>query len=429
MMMIELVWFGCCLAFVYGNGLADVVIPCSLLEVGGMGHSALLSKTPATLIFKDVLVGSGEALETITPFVPPSPPDPDAILIEAKVSSPQIPHANLLLHADCNEQEVVCELSHFFTHESSESSDPAYFMVSLAVEGVEFSTTLVLETLTMKKNESALIQNKLGLPLSPMGTLLTEVIFLVFSDKKSVSAPLRSEVVLTCRFKQPAIPLAQEVGIEWRMQHRGKGEKVLEMKTRLDDADGSSVVHAERGGSTVDATRVVKDGDASVTLSDVKVVDEGTYICTVTVGPLHGQQAIRLHITQPPHVFLSKEKLYFKSESSQTLSCHSTKYYPLDVQMEWLFISPTDKEPLLFPDQGSLSSHRQHGDGTYSLTSHLSVPSTVSAGTKIICRVTHLDPHITLSVSLVVECRQPDSYWWVLGFLIITTLFFMQVMR
>lgn len=63
----------------------------------------------------------------------------------------------------------------------------------------------------------------------------------MFTHKKSVSAPLRSDVVLSCGFKQHEIPLAQEVGIEWRLQHRGKGEKVLEMKTRLDDAEGSTV--------------------------------------------------------------------------------------------------------------------------------------------------------------------------------------------
>ncbi|XP_068616491.1 tapasin-related protein [Brachionichthys hirsutus] len=427
--MIELVWFGCCLTLVYGDGLADILLPCTLVEAGGMGHSTLLSRTPATLVLRDVAVGPEESLEAITPFVPPSTPDPDNILIEAKVSSPRIPNADLLLHADCNEQEVVCELSHYFTHESPEGSDPTYFMVSLSVEGVEFSTTLLLQTLAVKKNESTLIHNKLGLPLSQSGTLLTEVIFLVFSHKKSVSAPLRSDVVLTCGFKQQETPLSQEVEIEWRMQHRGKGQRVLEMKTSLAGAEGSLAVNVERDGSTVNASRVVSEGDASVTLSNLKVPDEGTYICTVTLGLFHGQQAIRLHVAQPPHVSLSEEKLVFKSKSPQTLSCHSARYYPLDAQMEWLFLSPSDSEPSVFPDQGSLSSHRQHSDGTYSLSSRLSVPSSISPGTKITCRVSHLALDAPLSVSLVVESPQPDSYWWVLGFLIITLLFFVQVMK
>lgn len=67
------------------------------------------------------------------------------------------------------------------------------------------------------------------------------MIFLVFTHFKSVSAPLRGDVVLYCGFKQQDVPLGQEVGLEWRLQHRGKGHKVLEMKTRLDEAEGETV--------------------------------------------------------------------------------------------------------------------------------------------------------------------------------------------
>jgi len=56
-----------------------------------------------------------------------------------------------------------------------------------------------------------------------------------------VSAPLRGDVILNCGFKQQEIPLAQEVSVEWRLQHRGKGGKVFEMMTRLDEAEGSTV--------------------------------------------------------------------------------------------------------------------------------------------------------------------------------------------
>lgn len=432
-MTIEVLLFGCFMTCACANSVADVVLSCSLVEegvrLGRMGSDALFTRTPATLVLRDVAVAPDESLEGLTPFVPPSIADPDAILLEAKVSSPEIPNADVLFHADCNEQEVMCEISLYSPRGSQESSDSTYFMVSLNVEGVEFSTALILQTLTVEKDQSTLIQNKLGLPLSQTGTLLTEVIFLVFSPIKSVSAPVRSDALLNCGFKQQEPPLAQEVGIEWRLQHRGKGRKVLEMKTRLDDAEGSTVVHAERSGSSLDAIKVAGEGDASVFLTKLKVFDEGTYICTVSVGLFHAQQIIQLSIIQPPHVSLSEERLVLKAKSSQKLSCHCTKYYPLDAQMEWLFLSPTDTEPRRFPDQGSLSSHRQHGDGTYSLSSHLTVPSSVAPGTKIICSVSHPTLDTPLSVSLMVEHAEPDSYWWVLGFLVVTLSFFYQVMR
>lgn len=95
----------------------------------------------------------------------PSPPS-------VTVSSPEIPNADVLLHADCNEQEVLCEMSLYSPHGTQESSDVAYFMVSIDVEGVDFSTVLILKTVKMEK--SSLIQTKLDLPLSESGTLLTD---------------------------------------------------------------------------------------------------------------------------------------------------------------------------------------------------------------------------------------------------------------
>lgn len=110
----------------------------------------------------------------------------------------------------------------------------------------------------------------------------------------------------------------------------------------------------------MDAAQVVSEGNASVTLTKLKVLDEGTYICTVSIGLFHAQQVIQLHIirkfhpnlsiqkkntecllilllllfvSEPPSVSLSEEKLVLKTKSPQTLSCHCAKYYPLDAQV------------------------------------------------------------------------------------------------
>lgn len=69
-----------------------------------------------------------------------------------------------------------------------------------------------------------------------------------------------------------------------------------------------------------------------------------------------------------------------------------------------------DTEPQLFIDQGSLSSHRQHGDGTFTLSSHIAVPPTTVPGTKIICKVSHTALEEPLFVSVVVEPPEPSMY-------------------
>lgn len=64
-----------------------MVLTCTLVEegagLGGMGGGHF-TRTPATLILRDVAVGPDESLEELTPFVPPSIPDPDLLLFEAK---------------------------------------------------------------------------------------------------------------------------------------------------------------------------------------------------------------------------------------------------------------------------------------------------------------------------------------------------------
>ena len=57
-----------------------------------------------------------------------------------------------------------------------------------------------------------------------------------------------------------------------------------------------AAAHVERQGSVVDAALLVGEGNASVSLSTLKVSDEGTYICTVSTGVFQAQQVIQLHV-------------------------------------------------------------------------------------------------------------------------------------
>lgn len=90
------------------------------------------------------------------------------------MTSPDIPNADRLLHADCNELEVMCEVSRYSSKELQDSSDQTFFMVSITVEELDFSISLILETLPVEKTQSTLMQSKLNLPLSQSGTLLTK---------------------------------------------------------------------------------------------------------------------------------------------------------------------------------------------------------------------------------------------------------------
>lgn len=100
-----------------------------------------------------------------------------SVVSHPTVPSIQIPNADLLLHADCNEQEVVCEISHYVPRGAELYSLPAHFIGSIQLEGGGISLTLVLQTLhseTTQSDTQPLMQSKLNLPLSQSGTLQTE---------------------------------------------------------------------------------------------------------------------------------------------------------------------------------------------------------------------------------------------------------------
>ncbi|XP_061632985.1 tapasin-related protein isoform X2 [Phyllopteryx taeniolatus] len=412
---------------VCASAVTDVVLSCEFVEDSVGLHA--FTRTPATFILREVSIVSDESQEALTPFVPPPNLDPRAIMFESKASSFEIPNADVLLHAHCNEQEVMCEISSYAPHGLKERFGSDHFLVSINVEGGAFGTLLIMRAVQPVNDHSGLMHDVLGLPLTRDGTLLTEVSFLVFSTFKSLTAPLRGVCFLNCGFKHQDVSPDEEVHIEWHQQNRGQGKKVVKMVTRLNNPEGSAVFHHGSGQLSMNATQVVSEGNASVTLNNLKVTDEGAYICSVTVGPFQGQQVVHLHVVQPPSVSLSEKKLVLKGNAAQTLSCHCNKYYPLAAQVEWLSHVPTDEEPAVFPDQGSLSSHRKEGDGTYSLSSHLVVPPSVAPGTRITCRVSHPALDTPVSVSVLVEHLEPDDYWWVLSILGITVVFFYQLIR
>ncbi|XP_026084753.1 tapasin-related protein-like isoform X2 [Carassius auratus] len=423
---------------VYGLEGADVVLSCSLIEegggMGGMMGGAMFKRIPSTLVFKDLVGNDGLSPELVTPYNPPETPNADDLIFELTLPSIQIPNADLLLHADCNEQEVVCEISRYVPRGAELDSLPAHFIGSVQLEGGGISLTLVLQTLhneTTQSDTQPLMQSNLNLPLSQSGTLLTEVVFVVFSRVPSIMAPIGGDVLLDCGFRQKNSIPGQDVALEWRIQHRGNGRKILDIKARETETDVGQDLFVDREGTSAEADLLVRDGNASLTLKRLKVIDEGTYICTVGSGEFQTQQIVQLHITQPPRIALSEEKLVFQDSKPQKLSCHCHRYYPLDVQVEWFSQAPSEEEPVSLSEESSLSSHQQHSDGTFSLSSHLTLrPDKNPPGTVITCRVSHLALETLSDVTLTVDKPDPNTvFWTVVLMLAISVVFLSQVFR
>lgn len=101
------------------------------------------------------------------------------------------------------------------------------------------------------------------------------------------------------------------------------------------------------------------------------------------------------------------------------------------LQVEWFSQAPSEEEPVSLSKESSLSSHRQHSDGTYSLSSHLTLqPHKHPPGTVITCRVSHATLETPSDATLTVDKPEPETaFWTIVLMLAISVVFLYQAFR
>ncbi|XP_017738814.1 PREDICTED: tapasin-related protein isoform X3 [Rhinopithecus bieti] len=389
----------------------DVVLDCFLAKDGG--HRGALASSEdrarASLVLKQVPVLDDGSLEDFTDFQGGTLAQDDPTdIFEASVDLVQIPQAEALLHADCSGKEVTCEISHYFlqTRETTVET-AACFMANVQVSGGGPSISMVMKTPIDAKND-AFWHPTLNLPLSPQGTVRTAVEFQVTTQTQSLSFLLGSSASLDCGFSMaPGLDL---ISVEWRLQHKGRGQLVYSWTT----GQGQAV----RKGATLEPEQLGMAGDASLTLPSLTIQDEGTYVCQITTSLYRTQQIIQLNIQASPKVRLSlaNEALL------PTLVCDIAGYYPLDVAVTW-----TRQELGGSPVQvsgASFSSLRQSVAGTYSISSSL-IAEPGSAGATYTCQVTHISLEEPLGASTQVV---PPEQRTALGVIVASSLFLLALL-
>lgn len=101
----------------------------------------------------------------------------------------------------------------------------------------------------------------------------------------------------------------------------------------------------------------------------------------------------------------------FESDETITLSCIIAGYYPLDVSVSWTQRSPENEAEIRLSDT-RFSSHRQSQDGTYSITSYLSLSSaTAQAPATYTCHVSHMALEEPISVSAHLKAPGECKVW------------------
>ncbi|NWX11497.1 TPSNR protein, partial [Aegotheles bennettii] len=404
------------------HGEVDIVLGCSYLgEPRGRGGSP--AEHPATLVLRGVSTTDDGTLGDGTKYKAPqgNPDSSSPIVFEASARVVPIPHAEALLHADCDGGELSCEISPHSSQQSArEPCHASWFMATLRLpSGIAIALVLRGPHCSSWEKEKEQEHNttlhpKLRIPMSKEGTVLTTVEFQLSSSSTSVHTRLGSLVTLDCRFA--SAPNSSLSSLEWRRQHQGSGRSLFHYQVGSSSPAPQPKVH-------VDVTELLRSGDASLTLRGVSVGDEGMYICLVST-PLHrAQHIIQLHVAEPPRVHVIPAVVSLEADMMTTLTCSIAGYYPLDVSVSWTRKTPEDEVEI--PLSGArFSSHRQSRDGTYSITSYLSISSaTVQAPATYHCHVSHVALAEPISVSAHLKAPEQTGSEGLVGTFIATIIF------
>ncbi|NXG83225.1 TPSNR protein, partial [Stercorarius parasiticus] len=403
----------------------DIALGCSFVGADVRGLLRTLggssSEHPATLLLRGISVRDDGNLDDVTEYkVPQENPDSSSpIVFEVSAELVSIPHAESLLHADCEGEEVTCEISPYSSQWAGKGPcHTSLFVANLQLSG-GISIVLVLRgphcgSQEEKEDHDATLHPKLRIPMSKEGTLLTTVEFQSSSRNTYLRTHLGGSVTLDCRFA--LAPSSSLSSLEWKRQHQGSGRSLFRYQVGSTGPEVRPKVH-------VDVAELLGSGDASLSLEGVSVGDEGTYICLVST-PLHqAQHIIQLHVVAPPRVRVIPAVVSFERDVTTALTCSIAGYYPLDVSVSWTQKTPEDDTEIPLSN-ARFSSHRQSRDGTYSITSYLSISSaTARAPATYSCHVSHVALAEPISVSAHLKAPEQTGSEGLVGGFIATVIF------
>ncbi|CAN2391020.1 hypothetical protein PRIEUP_LOCUS1059, partial [Pristimantis euphronides] len=132
---------------------------------------------------------------------------------------------------------------------------------------------------------------------------------------------VQTNAVLYCTFKVKDYPInVQYLAVFWHY-----GDKEIARYDRKTTGSTSRF--------TIDE-QMVKQGNASLTIHNVTISDQGTYKCTVVYSPNNEEKQIQLNVLAVPAVRLQQRAVQRGVRS--LLQCSITNFFPKDMKVIWL---------------------------------------------------------------------------------------------
>ncbi|XP_041432943.1 uncharacterized protein LOC108704736 isoform X4 [Xenopus laevis] len=170
----------------------------------------------------------------------------------------------------------------------------------------------------------------------------------------SHQATLGTNAVIPCTFQvdTPAVDI-RDVAIFWYFQDK----EILNSTSTVGTSNPRLSIN--KGA--------IKDGVASLSISNIEISDGGLYRCSVLYSPDRKYKEVRLDIQAPPRITVTNN-IVIKDKKS-ALRASITGFYPVDIEIKWL------REGEILAG-GTVITPQRNEDGTYRVNSTLTIVPT-----------------------------------------------------
>ncbi|CAH2307919.1 Ig mu heavy chain disease -like [Pelobates cultripes] len=197
---------------------------------------------------------------------------------------------------------------------------------------------------------------------------LVGVAALELNVPSSHRAGMGSDTLIPCTFTEDKPPVDPRFfAVHW--YHQGK--EILSYDDNVTTINPAF---------SIDTTKAL-NGDASLSISGVRVSDVGIYTCSILYSPERKEKEVSFLVYAPPEITITGRIAVINKES--ILSSSITGFYPVDIDIKW----SKDGEIL---NNYTISVPRRNPDDTYSVNSTVTIIPTEEDKTQTFsCRVQH----------------------------------------
>nr|XP_051689940.1 natural cytotoxicity triggering receptor 3 ligand 1 isoform X1 [Oryctolagus cuniculus] len=263
----------------------------------------------------------------------------------------------------------------------------------------------------------------LGAPLllAVWGTLGATGFLKVEMAGKTQVVFLNEDVTIYCKIPGSLLLDSSIMGVIWFRKIGGS-----EMEARLYEYYGGHQA-AFRPGASV-SLELLERGDASLRLPGIQLREAGEYRCEVVVTPQKAEGVVQVEVVASPAGKVTLDQAPTKENRYARVVCKTSGFYPESITITWEKWTQKAPQHLQISEGVFTGPPVKNEDGTFNVTSYLTLKSPVEADGAIYqCVVGHVSLHTSQRFSLpAIETAESamDNDFWIYVFSIAVAVVF-----